>query len=179
VSDEEFGAVWASTDGATTEHLTVRWDNGGWTAEGNVSGLDIHYAIRLSEDWEARQFLLFRDMEEPDLWLATDRFGRWGEVNGAQRGDLDGCTDVDLNCTPFTNTLPIRRLGLAVGESADIQVAWIDPETLGVIPVLQRYTRLDERRWRYEAPNTSFSVALDTDEHGLVLDYPDNYRRVS
>ena len=43
-----------------------------------------------------RQFLLFRDLDEPDLWLATDGTGRWGEMNGAHRPELDGCYDVHL-----------------------------------------------------------------------------------
>ncbi len=30
----------------------------------------IHYVIRLSPTWQVRQFLLFRDLDEPDLWLA-------------------------------------------------------------------------------------------------------------
>jgi uncharacterized protein len=178
VSADEFGATWASWDGDTTEQLTVRWDNGGWTAEGHVSGLDIHYALRLSELWEVRQFLLFRDMEEPDLWLATDVFGKWGEVNGAQRDDLTGCQDLDLMCTPFTNTLPIRRLGLAVGESADVTVAWVNPETLGVVPAVQTYTRLDDRTWRYHSASSSYTAEFETDEHGLVVDYPDLFRRI-
>jgi uncharacterized protein len=178
VSTEEFGAAWTSWDGDTTEQLSVRWDNGGWTAEGTITGLDIHYAIRLSELWEVRQFLLFRDMDEPDLWLAKDLFGKWGEVNGAQRDDLAACDDLDLTCSPFTNTLPIRRLGLAVGESADICAAWINPETLGVVPAVQNYTRLTDRRWRYHQAATSYTAEFDVDEHGLVVDYPELFRRI-
>jgi uncharacterized protein len=178
VSAEEFGASWVSEDGLNTEALQVRWDNGGWTAEGSITGLDVQYAIRLTEGWEVTQFLLFRDMDEPDLWLAKDKFGRWGEVNGAQRDDLAGCDDLDLMSTPFTNTLPIRRLGLTIGESSDLQVAWVNPETLGVVPVGQRYTRLGERTWLYEQPAIAFSATLEVDEYGLVLDYPGLFRRL-
>ena len=94
------------------------------------------------------------------------------------RRELDGCTDVDLVSTPFTNTLPIRRLGLEPGQSADVRVAWIDHDTLQVAPVRQRYTRLEDRRWRYESLETGYDAELEVDEHGLVLDYPDEFRRI-
>lgn len=169
---------WASWSGDTLEVLRLAWENAGWTAEGVIGGIDIQYAIRLDEDWNVRQFVLFRDAEEPDLWLARDVAGRWGEVNGVYRRELDGCTDLDLVSSPFSRTLPIRRLGLAVGESADVQVAWIDHDSLQVAPVRQRYARVGERRWRMESLETGYDVTFDVDEHGLTLDEPDEFRRV-
>ena len=86
----------------------------------------MQYALRLDPQWRVRQLLLFRDLDEPDLWLGHDGGGRWGEINGAHRPDLDGCVDVELSCTPFTLSLPVRRLGLGVGEAADLPVVSID-----------------------------------------------------
>ncbi len=176
--EREIQASWRAWNSGHQEQLRLGWEGGGWTADGVISGLKVHYAIRVDDSWTLRHFMLFRDAEEPDLWLAHDGAGKWGEVNGAPRPDLDGCTDIDLGCTPFTNTLPIRRLGLAVGESAEIVAAWVDVETLLVVASPQRYTRLDERRWRFEALSSGFVADLDVDEHGLVLDYPDLFRRV-
>lgn len=176
--EREVEATWRSWNGGQKEQLRLGWEAGGWTADGVISGLDVHYAIRVDDTWTVRQFLLFRDSDEPDLWLAHDGAGKWGEVNGAPRFDLEGCTDIDLGCTPFTNTLPIRRLELAVGESAEITAAWVDVETLLVVASPQSYTRLDERRWRFEALSSGFVAELEVDEHGLVLDYPDLFRRV-
>lgn len=149
-------------------------------AEGTVSGLDIHYVIRLGPDFRTRQFLLFRDLDEPDLWLARDVYGQWGEMNGAARDDLEGCFDIDLGCSPFTNAIPIRSVGraLAVGESVSIDVAWIDVETLGVTVSPQTYTRIAEQRWRFAAPEWEYEAEFDVDPHGLVLDYPGLFRRV-
>ena len=105
--------------------------------------------VRLSASWQVRQFLLFRDLDEPDLWLATDGTARWGEMNGAHRVELDGCYDIDLPCTPFTNTLPIRRLPLHVGDSAELPVVTVDVETLEVRAETHRYMRLDTHRWAF------------------------------
>ena len=50
--------------------------------------------------------------------------------------------------------------------------------SLQVAPVRQRYTRLGERDWRFESLETGYDVELEVDEHGLVLDYPDEFRRL-
>ena len=71
-------------------------------------------------------------------------------MNGAHRPELDGCYDIDLACTPFTNTLPIRRLPLHVGDSAELPVVTVDVETLDVRAATHRYMRLDTHRWTFE-----------------------------
>ena len=152
-------------------------ENEAWTASGNVRRENLQYVIRISPTWQVRQFLLFRDMDEPDLWLGTDGRGNWGEMNGAHRRELDGCIDMCLSCTPFTSTIPIRRLSLPVGTTAEIVVATIDVETLDVQPDPQRYTRLDSHRWRFEQLDTERSIEFDVDEFGLVIDYPPSFRR--
>ena len=165
-------------DDRPEEALTITWENEAWTASGIVGREQIHYIVRISPTWHVRQFLLFRDMDDPDLWLGTDGHGRWGEMNGAHRPELDGCVDLHLPCTPFTNTLPIRRLPLHVGDTADITVAHVDVETLDVQPEHHRYTRLDTHRWRFEQLSTGWQQEFDVDEHGLVRDYPTLFRRV-
>jgi hypothetical protein len=134
-----------------------------------VESNDVQFVLRISSMWQVQQFLLFRDMEEPDLWLATDQRGRWGEVNGAHRTDLDGCVDVDLAGTPFTNSIPIRRLPLHVTHSAQQNVIRIDTDTLSVLPVTQTYAMLDASTWRYRSMLTSEEVTASVDQYGLVV----------
>ena len=172
-------ARWATWEGDGHETTTILWENDGFTVSGQVGRENVQYVLRLSPTWQVRQFLLFRDLEEPDLWLATDGSGRWGEMNGAHRTELDGCYDIDLACTPFTKTLPIRRLPLHEGHAAELPVVYVDPETLGVRPDLQRYTRLGSHRWLVERLESGFSAELDVDEFGLVLDYPALFRRLT
>lgn len=178
VADDELTAVWERWDGAGTETFILRRDGGAWTAEGRVSGVDVHYVLRLADDWRLRQFLLFRDLDDPDLWLATDIAGRWGEMNGVYRRELDGCVTVDLEITPFTSAVPALQLGhLAEGEHADVHVARVDVETLRVMRVQRRYVRLAERSWRVERHGRHHDLTLD--EHGLTLDIPGAYRRIA
>jgi hypothetical protein len=172
-----YTARWRTWDHAHLETLVLRWENEGWTATGEVGREAITYVVRLSATWQVRQFLLFRDLEQPDLWLGTDGAGRWGEVNGAHRPDLDGCTDIDLACTPFTQTLPIRRLQLDVGDAAEVRTASIDVDTLGVVPVTQRLRRVQRRRFEFTDLDRDVGCAFDIDEFGLVNDFPERYRR--
>lgn len=169
---------WEAWDGTTTEDFHLRWDNGGWVAEGSVSGSEIQYVLRLGPDHAVRQFILFRDLEEPDLWLATDGEGRWGEMNGGERSDLRGCTALAVDCSPSHTLATIRSLGLAVGERATVQTATVNVETLGVVATTHTYTRLEETRWSLEVEATGFTVVFDVDDDAALQHAPGWYRRV-
>lgn len=166
-------ATWSSGD--HEQQITLRWENEAWTAIGVVGADRIEYVLRITAQWQVSQFLLFRDLEEADLWLGTDGQGRWGEVNGAHRTDLDGGTDIVLACSPFVHTLPIRRLPLAVGEAADLSVLHIDVETLGVVTAPVRYERVGDRRWRYV--HDAGTIVFEVDRYGIPLDLAEHVRR--
>ena len=171
-------AKWTGWDAPDEEVLTITWENEAWTASGVVGREQVHYIVRISPTWHVRQFLLFRDMDDPDLWLGTDGNGRWGEMNGAHRPELDGCVDLDLPCTPFTNTLPIRRLDLAIDAEADLMMAYVDFGELNVLPDSQRYTRLAEDLYRYESLDSDFTRDITVDASGFVVEYPGLFERV-
>jgi hypothetical protein len=111
---------------------------------------------------------VLRPEPEERLELRADGRGHWWR-DGAEAPELEGCIDVDLGCTPATNTLPIRRLDIPVGGEAEILAAWVRFPELEVRPLAQRYRRLAPDRYDY-ASNT-FRAELDVDEHGLVVDY--------
>ena len=161
-----------------TSKIDMRWENEGWTAEGTLGVDNAQFVLRLSTGWVIQQCLLFRDLEDPDLWLGTDSHGRWGEVNGAHRTELDGCTDLDFMNTPFTNCIPIRRLPLLIGDSATLTVAVIDIETLGITKQTHQYTKLTQHNWRYISSVSNSEVEVKVDEFGFVLDEPNNFKRV-
>ena len=82
---------------------------------------------------------------------------------------------------PFTNTLPIRRLGLSPGESAEVAVAYLDGTELQPWPEPQRYARLEEGGggglYRFESLDGGFTAVLPVDSDGLVVDYPGLFKR--
>lgn len=98
--------------------------------------------------------------------------GREWRLNGRREFAVDGCVDLDLNFSPVTNTLPIRRLNLAIGEHAEVKAAWLRFPSFELEPLVQVYTRLDEFRYRYSSSGGEFVRELTVNEVGFVTDYP-------
>ncbi len=179
-------ARWRPAEGDGLEHLDLApLPGGGLLASAVVIGgagadpFALRYRIRLGVDWRVREIAVERT-DGRSLGLVSPEPGRWQTIDGAPRPDLDGCIDVDIQATPFTNTLPIRRLGLtrAMGM-AELPMVYVPLDTLAPVPDGQRYAALDDgRRYRYEAADESFAAELALDEDGLVLDYPGLFRRV-
>lgn len=139
------------------------------------------YRLRWNERWQLRE----ADLEivtnhfRRSLSLRTDGRGRWHAADGSALDALDGCLDIDIWPTPFTNSFPIRREPMRVGERRQFLVAWIYAPDLTVRPQLQAYTRLADRRYLFEnLDGSGFEAELPVDEDGIVQDYPDLFRRV-
>lgn len=174
-----YTAAWTTWDGSHREDLSIRWENEAWTVAGRVGRESVEYVLRISPLWQVRQLLLFRDLPQPDLWLGTDGHGRWGEVNGAHRTDLDGAEDVLLDITPFTLSLPIRRLPIHVGDAAELSVITVDVETLAVTTASVTLERLASHEWRFRRSDGSADdVTFGVDDRGLVTDLEGRFRRV-
>ncbi len=181
--------MWALWEGPGLEHLRLATsDGGGVVANGLVIGLEagrpfrIGYEILCDERWRVREVRAAApDSERPVLELLADGEGHWKRGGGEPLSELDGCIDVDISATPFTNTLPIRRLGLEPGESEDLAVAYVRVPELLVGPERQRYGCLQARGsgglYRFEALPSGFTADLPVDAEGLVLDYPGLFRR--
>jgi uncharacterized protein len=106
-----------------------------------------------------------------DLAIDADGEGRW-RINGHEVPEVVGCLDLDLSFSPSTNLLPIRRLDLAIGASADVRSAWllIDPQPR-LEALHQRYARVDERTYAYESPSQGFAGTIRVNDAGLVEHY--------
>lgn len=89
---------------------------------------------------------------------------------------------MDISVTPFTNTIPIRRLALGPRESTDLAVSYVDVFGMRVKRARQRYTCLEHGteggKFRYEALESGFVADLRVDADRLVFDYPEAFRRV-
>lgn len=138
------------------------------------------YRLTWDESWRLRdaQLVLATERSTRELHLETDGRGHWRDANGAISA-LDGCVDIDIWPTPFTNSFPIRREPLAIGERRQFLMAWVFAPDLTVHPQPQAYTRLADRLYLFEnLDGSGFRAELAVDEDGIVLDYPDLFRRV-
>ncbi|HTF19678.1 MAG TPA: putative glycolipid-binding domain-containing protein [Chryseolinea sp.] len=110
--------------------------------------------------------------------LIADGNGNW-KHNGKAAPAFAGCIDVDIPLTPFTNTLPIRRLGLKPGESTEILVLYCDLLNDQLITVKQLYKCLSSTEYHYENVPNDFEANITSDEAGLVVDYPQLFVRIN
>ena len=138
--------MWQPWTGPGLESLKLVEDADGVRVDSVAIGMDdgrpfaIRYAIRCDAAWHVRDV----EIAEPrgrstTLALASNGMGRWTDGSGDHVPALDGCLDVDLSATPFTNTLPIRRLALAPGWATEITVVYVDVPVLRIGVSRQRY----------------------------------------
>ena len=93
--------------------------------------------------------------------------------NGVAQPGVSGCIDVDLNFSPSTNLLPIRRLNLEVGQEAPVSAAWLRFPSFKLERFDQVYSRLDETTYRYASNGGKFVAELQVNAFGLVTNYPE------
>ena len=106
-----------------------------------------------------------------DVEITTAPDHRWF-LNGAEQPSVSGCIDVDLNFTPATNLLPVRRLNLPVGQEAHVSAAWLRFPDFELERLDQTYRRVTENTYRYESGGGEFVTELTVNHFGLVTRYP-------
>lgn len=174
--------AWQRLDEPGSEVCVVTFGADGGVAEGttvNVGPTPFAWRWQVGWDgaWRTRSVTVTRLDGEAAISLTADGNGSWADGSGTHVAAFDGCLDIDLAATPFTNTLAIHRLGLVVGEEREVTVAYLaapDPQPRAVA---QRYVRPAEDRWRYEAIFRDFVAELRLDEDGLMADYEHMFRR--
>jgi hypothetical protein len=169
--------TWRRDDEAPADELcTMTVRDGGLSLIGTVLGADAGRPVRTEYKVFADGAGLttavhvrhLRGFEQRALTITRDSKGNW-TVDGTPVRELRGCTDIDLGCSPATNTLPIRRLRLAVGSSHTIKAAWVRFPELDVVLAAQTYTRLDEFTYGYGSG--AFEAELTVDDADLVTSY--------
>ena len=169
--------AWRRSDEVQTdEHCTLTQRDTGLSLVGTVLGAEdgapVRIEYRVLTDGAgmttAAHVRDLRGFEQRTLTLERDAKGNW-TVDGAKVRALKGATDVDLGCSPSTNTLPIRRLRIGVGASKTIKAAWVRFPELTVVKADQTYTRVDEFTYRYASGD--FEAELTVDDEDLVAAY--------
>jgi hypothetical protein len=157
-----------------------------WIVRAGVEPFAVRYRLECDAAWHVRSLDVEVMSGQPRvLQLRADGRGRWAGGDGGPLARLEGCIDVDLSATPFTNTLPVRRLRLHAGEAETIAVAYVDVPNVTLERAEQRYTCLpgdDGARYRYESlqdGEVGYTAELELDADGLVVHYPGYARRLS
>jgi uncharacterized protein len=177
---------WRDWSGAGIQHVELRERGELVIAEGAVLGaaddrpFAARFRIECDRAWRVRRMEAAVVGDDRRILLEADGEGGWHDAAGQPLPELKGAIDVDLPVTPFTNTLPIRRLGLTAGQSADLKVVYVLLPELTITSDPQRYVCLEtDRRFRYESLDSDFVREIEVDPDGFVLDYPGLFKRVS
>jgi hypothetical protein len=133
----------------------------------------VEYLIKTNLYWETLFFEIKSQHSDNTNYLRfeSDGKGNW-IADGKPVEQFNGCIDIDIPLTPFTNTLPINRLKMAKKEESQIQVLYLDLLEQETKPVRQKYTRLSKTKYHYENVPNDFEAVIKVDELGLVVDYP-------
>lgn len=176
---------WRSLEGDGIEHLVLEEGPDGILADSVLLATEggqsfaIRYKVSCDAGWHVRRLEVELVGHDHGLVLNGDGQGGWTDGSGLVQPHLRGAIDVDLSGSPFTNTLPIRRLDPAAGASEDILVVYVSLPGLEVTTDPQRYTCLDPRRlYRYEALDNDFTRDIEVDERGFVVAYPGLFARL-
>lgn len=178
-------AAWRYFRHPGTDRATLTATDGGYRLAGSArlrfpeGATAFRYLILCDSAWRTRSARVDLQLggERRTLHVEVGEDGEWA-IGGFRHPEMRGFTDVDLSASPSTNTLALRRLGLPVGERAEIEVGWVVFPDLEVRPVRQRYHRLTEHRYRYEGLHNGFVAEFEVDDFGLVTDYPEFWERL-
>lgn len=180
-------AVWQRLDSIALEYLTLTESADRVQVESVVIGVHedgtpyrLHYQIDCDTHYQVRKVELHLIGRDP-LRLTTDGSGHWFDANYSPLPHLDGCIDIDITATPFTNTLPIRRLEWQTGQRRILNMVYFYIPELTFKSDEQEYTCLQQTTTGsvFQFAQPDFTARLTFDSNGLVTDYPDLFRRLS
>jgi uncharacterized protein len=140
----------------------------------------VKYLIKTNKLWETIYLEINsrHDNKTQLLKFNGDGKGNWTR-NGEAADEFTGCIDVDIPLTPFTNTLPIKRLNLSDNQSQDIKVIYCDLLDGSIKAVRQKYTRISDTSYHYENVPNDFEATIEVDNLGFVVDYPSLFIRTA
>ena len=160
--------------GAEIRGMAVFQDEGGPTA--------LRYTVRCDAAWQTTEGTVhgWRGARSVDLRFLRSPSGAW-TLNGVACPAVAGCPDLDLNFTPSTNLLPLRRLDPAVGQVAEVRSAWLEWPAAVLKVLVQRYTRRSLTEYDYGADlpgGDKFTGVLLVEPGGWVLEYAGLWKAV-
>jgi uncharacterized protein len=152
MKDASHSILWRRLDHPGHEAAWLFFNDDFWHLHGTAVFLHNNVACRL------------------DYRIARDQ--RW-VLNNEDCPQVARCIDLDLNFSPSTNLLPIRRLALSVGAEQEVRAAWLRFPSFELEPLTQVYRRTDQNIYRYESAGGKFVRDLSVNDVGFVTKYED------
>ena len=176
--DEVAVALWRRLDTAGHDAARLSRTTQGWVLQGTAAFRDesgpagIRYEVVLDGGWatlrgRVQGFIAGQEFDD----VITRAGGVW-TFNGQKVPGLEHLVDLDFGFTPATNLQQLRRVPIAIGQAADIPVAWVDAGGRTLVEMRQRYERIAERTYRYRSSTTGYHGVLELAPNGFAARYP-------
>lgn len=142
--------IWRQLDKPGHESARLFLTDSRWHLEGTAVFVNdrlpcrLDYLVECDSQWQTLSGKVsgWVGDEVISVGISVDPARRWS-LNGKECVEVAGCMDVDLNFSPSTNLLPIRRLNLAVGQVSSVRAAWLRFPSFTFEPLEQTYRRIE------------------------------------
>lgn len=170
--------TWLGIENISVEHFTSLEKEGSFHCKGELVGnknnriYGVEYQVVTTSNWEARFFDIRCQEGHRFFQLSGHKLNEQWIIDEQEYPQFKDCLDIEIAVTPFTNTLPISRLKLEIGESISIPVLYINPLEEQFTLVQQAYTKLAENTYHYRNIWSDFEATITVDADGFVVEYP-------
>ncbi len=168
-------AAWTRLDTPGEDRCRLLSVTDGYRLEGNARfveagvSVSIDYTVDYAADWSTRSATVNRDGKIRHIRHDNDWF-----IDDVAVPGIEALKDVDFGFTPATNLAQVKRLDLAIGQAAELHVAWMDADQAGLVSLWQYYRRTGDLTYAYEAPE--YQATLVFSPSGFVANYPDLWK---
>lgn len=170
--------LWRRLDVPGHDSCRLARSRAGWRLRGTAvfrheaGPAHLRYDVRADREWRTREGRVDGWVGDLAVRIRVRRLAAGWELNGVLSDACRECVDLDLGFTPATNVLQLRRLALAVGDAAEVRVAWLDVPSGGLEVLAQRYARRSPTAYWYEAPRFRYAAELEVTAAGVPRRYP-------
>lgn len=173
--------LWRRLDVPGHECATLREGEASWLLRGTAlfvhdeQPVRLDYLVICDRAWTTKAARVdgFVGERRIDVKMAVRADGAW-ELDGRRHDAVAGCVDIDLNFSPSTNLLPVRRLNLAIDEGRRVRAAWLRFPEFTLEPLEQTYRRIAENAYHYTSAG-GFTAEIEVNDIGLPIRYGETW----
>jgi hypothetical protein len=175
--------LWSGIENSSLENCIIENNATGIFIRSTIIGsyqqeiYEVAYTLQLDKSWHTQSCSIRCQHNNEIRGVELEKTVAGWILNGETKPEFDACIDVDIRLTPFTNSLPINRLKLKIGQKQEIDVIYIDILSNSVKNVQQRYQCTAANQYRYENMANHFEAEIQVDDLGLIIDYPQLFKR--